>query len=230
MTDGTEQHNPLTAGTLNTNAKTITIGIVNISGTTARTLTFTNSTLNITGTGTSWNAGTITSLTRTLTGSTINMLASGVTFAGGSIATYNAVVFTGGGTKAITGANTFVILTITGTTALSDAMTINTSGQTITGILTVAGNSQAARVRFGSNIPGTAKTITAAAVSLSNVDVVSVTAAGTASPFTGTSIGNLGGNTNVTATGAKTVYWVGNGGNWSDAANHWAATSGGAPG
>lgn len=220
----------LTAGTFDSGAQTITTGSVNVSGSTARTLTLTNSTVNISGSGSAWNAATITNLTRTLTGSTINMIGATQTFAGGGIATYNNLNFSGGGTKTISGSNTYVNFTATGSSAFTDAILFSTNGQTITGTLSINGSARNARIRFGSNVNGTARIVTAAAVSLSNVDIQSVTGGGAASPFTGTSLGNLGGCTNITFTGAVTRSWVGNGGNWSDAPNHWAASSGGAPG
>src|SRR5204863_802581 len=43
---------------------------------------------------------------------------------------------------------------------------------------------------------------------LTNVDFEDITAAGAAAPFTGSSIGNCGGNTSITESVAATVYWV----------------------
>ena len=57
-----------------------------------------------------------------------------------------------------------------------------------------------------------------------------MTGAGAASPFTGTSIGIATAVSGITGHVAKTVYWVGGTGNYSDAADHWATSSGGAPG
>ena len=226
LTDGVGDTITLTAGTWNTNAKTITVGIVNISGSTARTATFTNSTFNLTATGTSWNAATITSLTRTLTGSTINLQGSSATFGGGGIATYATVNLTGGGTMKMQGGNTFAALSVVGTASLTDSISLNAS-ITVSGALTLSGNSQTQRLYVSSNGIGTNRTLSAGSVALSNVDFSNITAAN-AIPFTGTSIGNAGGNTNITATGAVTRYWVGNGGNFSG--NQWASSSGGSSG
>jgi hypothetical protein len=60
--------------------------------------------------------------------------------------------------------------------------------------------------------------ITAATVTLTNTDFMDITAAGVASPFTGTSMGNCLGNTNITFdTPATQTHTASAGGNWSDA-------------
>lgn len=72
-------------------------------------------------------------------------------------------------------------------------------------------------------------TLIAAAVSLSNVDFCRVNGAGAAAPFTGTSIGDVGGNTGITFDAPVVRYWIGGPGSWSDTA-HWSTSSGGAGG
>jgi hypothetical protein len=71
-------------------------------------------------------------------------------------------------------------------------------------------------------------TISTPVATLQNVDFGWINGAGAAAPFTGTRIGDLSGNTNITTSAPKTVYWsaVG-GGNYTDTA--WALSSGGTP-
>lgn len=217
----------LTSGIWNTNAKTITVGLVNISGSLTRTATFTNSTFNITGVSVvGWNAGTVTLLTSTLTGSTLNFMGANETMTGGGL-TYPTVNYTGGGAATI-GSSTFGNLSITlpipGALPFDNTYIVGT--WTVTGTLTLSGNSQVNRLGI---LGSGARTLTAAAVSLTNVDFRQITGAGAAT-WSGTSLANLGGNSNITFTTPVTAYWVGGTGNWSDATNHWAASSGGSPG
>ena len=103
----------------------------------------------------------------------------------------------------------------------------------INGTLTLTGGSANTRLWLttgdltGSTAP-TARTITAAAVNLSDVDFSYITAAGTAAPWTGTRLGNATNNTNITFDSPKTVYWNLSGSqNWN--ATGWATSSGGTP-
>jgi hypothetical protein len=75
---------------------------------------------------------------------------------------------------------------------------------------------------------GTTRTLTCAAVSLTDVDFRDITIAGAAAPATGTRIGDCKGNSGITFTAATTRYWnlAGNN-NWS--ATGWAASSGASP-
>jgi len=234
LSDGSNDTITLTAGTWNTNAKTITTGIVNISGSTARAATFTNSTFDLTNnisdaTTTAnvvWNAGTVTNLTSALTGSTLNFQGYQQSMTPGTL-TYPNVNYTGGG-AAVIGSGTFGNLSITvpsaGPLPFDNTYTVGT--WTVTGTLTLTGNSQVNRLGI---IGSGARTLTAAAVSLTNVDFELITGAGAAT-WSGTSIGNLGGNSGITFTTPVTAYWVGGTGNWSDQADHWASSSGGTAG
>lgn len=215
----------LTRGTFDTNGKTITCGNFASNNSNTRTITLGASTLNVSG---SWNLATSTNLTFNANTSTINFSANS-TFSGGA-KTYNVVSMTAAGNPTIDQSNTFATLTRTGTAVKTDGffMVAGTT-QTITGTLTITGNSAANRVYTRSNTLGSIATLNAAVVSLTNVDFRDITAAGAASPFTGTSLGNALGNTNITTTTPVTRYWVGNAGSWSSTSK-WAATSGGASG
>lgn len=156
--------------------------------------------------------------------STIVLSNAGPTLAGNG-STFNNVTFNAGtGTASITGANAFNTLTIGG--ASGRVRLVSLSANQIATTLTTSGVSAPERVAMRSNTTGTARTMTAAAVSLTDVDFMDIAGAGAASPFTGTRLGNLGGNSGITFTTPKTVYWVGNSAAWST--NVWASVSGGA--
>lgn len=101
------------------------------------------------------------------------------------------------------------------------------SNVTITGTWSATGNSAVNRIFIQSSVLGTTRTLTAAAASLTNVDFMDITGAGAAS-WTGTSIGNALGNTNITFTTPVSRYLKA-AGNWSSTAV-WSATSGGTAG
>jgi hypothetical protein len=131
-------------------------------------------------------------------------------------------------------AATFTGLTVAGPATNGTYVNLTLGGNlTITGALQLSGASVNQRIFVTSDDPdvgafGIQRTLSAATVSLSNVDFRRITASGAASPFTGTSIGDAGGNTNITTASPKTVYWSNTaGGTW--ASNSWAATSGGTP-
>lgn len=168
--------------------------------------------------------------------STINMSQSTIPQFSGGGKTYNNVSFTSTAmTRAqINGANTFTNLTIAGRASGGAAQISFNSNQTITGTFTVsAGTNATCRIRLASSDTnfisnGTARTLTCAAVSLTDVDFVDITAAGAAAPFSGTRIGNIYNNTNITFPAPKNVYWNLAGANDSTATG-WAILSGGAP-
>lgn len=234
---GTTRDWTLTNGSINTNGKTVTIRTFSANNTNTKSITLGASAINITGasserwiinsTGTTFSADT----------STITFTnALGSHFTGGGF-TYNNVTWNSVGTNLliIRDTNTFNNLTLTGAAVVMGQMVFY-ANQTITGTLTATGNSASANRLLLNNYfdetdgqIDTVKTITAAAVSLTNVDFKGITGAGAAAPFTGTSIGNSGNNSNITFTTPVTRYWVGNGGNWTDTA-HWSATTGGASG
>lgn len=215
----------LTRGTLNTNGQTLTCGTFSSNNTNVRTLTLGSSTINCR----SWSFGSTTNLTFNANTSTIVGTDSGVSFSlnGGGL-TYNVftVTSTTSGTWQILGANTFATLTITGPTNKTQTVSLS-ANQTVTGTLTIAGNSETNRILVQSNTVGTARTITAATTTLSNVDFMDITGAGAGS-WSGTSIGNALGNSGITFTTPVTRYAV-TAGSWSSTGT-WSATSGGASG
>lgn len=216
----------LNAGTLNTNGQTETWGVFSAPLTTARTLTITNSTINLTaGPSTSFIISSTTNLTTNVTGSTINLLGFSAGFAGQNAVTYPNVNFLGAGAMAIF-SGSFVNVTCIGnsSTLFDNGLGIGTT-LTVTGTMTVTGFSQGNRVTVVSN-NAAGSTITAAAVALTNVEIRQITGAGAAT-WSGSTVGDLGSNVGITFTPAVTLYWIGNSGSWSDP-THWSLASGGA--
>jgi len=102
---------------------------------------------------------------------------------------------------------------------------------TINGTFTVTGGTYTRRVAFMVYLAyspnPTSTNITAANKSLSYVDFYGINASGAAAPFSGTNIGDAGGNTGISGTTPKTVYWnLLAGGNYTS--NAYATSSGGA--
>lgn len=205
----------LSAGTFNTDNFAMSLGLFVISGAGAKTLTLGSSAIAITG-----NAGA----SFNVTGSNITYTANTavMTFTGGNagisaIGSLNgtSAVFTAAVTNVkFFGTPTLVNVTVTGIANKLGLFQVAGS-LTITGMLTVNGNSTVNRIFANSDVIGTARTITAAAVSFTNTDFQDITAAG-AIPWTGTSMGNCLGNTNITFTPQQNQTRSGVGGNWSD--------------
>lgn len=84
------------------------------------------------------------------------------------------------------------------------------------------------RALVSSTVFGTTRTITAAAVSLTDTLFSDITAAGAAAPFTGTRIGNAGGNSNITFTTARNIYWTKTAGGTEVPSASFSSSSGGA--
>lgn len=130
-------------------------------------------------------------------------------------------------------------LNITGSTAANSpagfAFGVNLSAFTVTN-LTIAGADSSTPVWVSSaggaasamtNTGNTAFSFTVTnSPTLTDVFFTEITAAGPATPWSGTRLGDGQGNTNITFPTGQTNYWVGGTGNWSDV-NHWASSSGG---
>ena len=129
-----------------------------------------------------------------------------------------------GAVTSITGSA--ISLTITNTAVKTTALTFS-GPLTLSGAFSVTGNSATNRIICQSTTLGTARTITAATTSLTNVDFRDITGAGAAT-WTGTSVGNALGNTGITFTTPVTRYAVATGSVSSTSV--WSATSGGASG
>lgn len=216
----------------NTNGHTCSFGTLQSTGQVARTISLGSSAITLTGSATvinflgannlTFNAGTSTI---TCSAASPFLRASGQTF-------YN-VTFsgTGSGTSTIQGSNTFNNLTQTSRSAGGQRIISVDGNNTITGILTLQtlGTPNATqRTVVWSDVIGTRRTITAAALSgMTDVDFRDIAGAGTA-VWAGVRIGNLLNNTGITFTTGVNKYWVlAAGGLWS-ASTAWALTPGGA--
>jgi hypothetical protein len=216
-----------TAGTFDTNNQTMSIGNFISSNTNVRTVNLGSSTITITNGSTPWSFSTNTNLTFNAGTSNISFSNAAVTFIGGSKTYYN-VTFNGSGNPNVAGNNTFNNLTRNGNANTTDGVTF-TGNQTVNGVFTLNANSAVNRLLLTGNT-GAPLTLTLnGTFSVNYADIKDITVAGTAGNLTGTQIGNAGGNTNVTYTAARSLYWIGNAGNWNDPA-HWALTSGGTGG
>lgn len=218
----------LTNGTLDTNGQTCSWGAFSSSNSNTRVLTLGASSISITRNAGSWSTSTATGMTLNPGTSTINMNNGNQTFSGGGL-TYNNLVFlaSSGGDFALDGANTFANLTYTPTSG-AIRMTIS-ANQTVTGTFTGTGVDANNYGYIRSSAVGTARTITAAAVSISNICFSDITGAG-AGTWSGTLIGDMGGNSGITFTTPVTRYWVDANGGSANTTASWSASSGGASG
>lgn len=228
LTYGTAQTLIIANGTFNSGNFSITGNVFGINVVGTQVVNLGSSTVSLSGNftisqtaGLSFNAGT----------SQINCSNVNTAFAGGAQTFYN-VSFTGAaaGTTNITGINTFNDLTqisrsVTGIRTVSLG-----ANQTVSGTLTLgAANTSIRRIQVQSDIIGTQRTITlnGTLAALADVDFRNIATAGSVGTWTGTRLGNGLGNSGITFTAAKDVYWnLAAGGSWS--ATGWALSSGGA--
>jgi hypothetical protein len=228
----------VTYGTFTTSASNYsftTAGFAS-SNTNVRSVLLNGSTISLSGTGgNAINTSTTTNLTWTSGSSQITLSAAGAGINSGGVTFNNVSLTSAANTVAsINGANTFNNLTFAGRTTVGITPVTFSGDQTINGTLTVsAGTGSAYRTFLASNTLGTARTLTCAAVSATDVDFRDITLAGAyspASPFDGrtTRIGNCQGNSGIRFPDPKTVYWaVAGGGNWGATGNgSWTDTSG----
>ena len=154
----------------------------------------------------------------TINGGTLNISGSN------NISTFTA---TASGTINITAVNTITNVTIT-TPNNGSYIFLNLGADlNITGTFTTNGANATRRVQVASTAVGVQRTITATALNLSYVDFQDII--GAVATWTGTSLGDLGNNTNITFTAPKTVYWnLLAGGIWQSS-TAWATSSGGTP-
>lgn len=195
--------------TVNLNASSVAL-----NGTTSVTISNANLTL---------NAGT----------STITCSNAAPTFTGAGKTFYN-VTFSSTAITGITftGANTYNNLTIAAKASAGIGLLSfpSSATQTVNGTFSVGSGAGSVdrRYRIAAATIGTQATISAATVSLTNIDIRDIVGSGAASPFTGTSLGDCTNNSGITFTTAKQVYWsLAAGGTWN--ATAWATGSGGTP-
>lgn len=198
-------------GTLDFNGQTVNASFWDLGGTGTRTVTLGSSTINLSFAGNALRCTVTTGLTMTANTAVVNITGAGGLF---QCTTFNfngiSLVFSGSGAQGTNGSAgsspTVLNLTRTGTAAKTDSLSI-VGDITCTGTFTVNGNSAINRVLVTSSSTGTARTITAATVSITNADFQDITGAGAGSwdlsAITGNS-GDCGGNSGITFTTAET--------------------------
>jgi len=213
------------AGTFDTGNYSISCGAFSSSNSITRTINLGSSTITLMSGGAVWSLSTTTNLTFNAGTSLINVTGA-VSQLLGSL-TFHDVTFssTSPGSRNIVNACTFNNLTLNTSATGFSALVVN-ADQTINGTFTCAGSSFAQRGFVCSNVPGSARTITAAVILADDCDFQDITIAGAASPISPTRAGDGGGNTNITFPAAKTVYRVGADTTWQGSSS-WALTSGG---
>lgn len=207
-----------------TNGKTVTCGTFSTNGSVGTVITLGASTVTCSAFTPSanvvLNAGT----------STINISSAGLgssTFTG---ATFYNVNFTSTtyDVNQIYGSNTFNNLTFsTPTTARMLSCRLH-GNQTVNGTLTISGQSAVNRHCLFSGTVGVTRTLTVAAVSsLTDIDFRDITVAGASAPWSGTRLGDCGGNSNVTFGAGTNKYIAAGTATSAITDNIWATSSGG---
>jgi hypothetical protein len=221
-------------GSFDTANYNLTAGGFNSLSQNKRTVTFGSSTITLSAALTTLDFGTTPSQAAdfTFNSNTSNIVISYQvpTINGNGFTFYN-VSFTNPNqnTYTINGQNTFNNLSMAAGSSSGVRNYAFSADQTINGTFTCsAGANAAIRTFVQSNTLGTTRTLTCAAVSLTDVDFRDITIAGVAAPATGTRIGDCKGNSGITFTAAANKYWnlAGNN-NWS--ATGWALSSGASP-
>jgi hypothetical protein len=218
----------LSAGTWKTGNFNITGGNFTSTGTSTRSIELGSSTVTlndgdweVSGSGFTIDAGT----------STINVGTVGPRFYGGGYTYYN-VSQTNTSVNInfqVTGANTFNNLTIAAPTSTGIKTVSFYDNQTINGTLTVSGSTAIRKTHVVSDTIGTTRTLTCGAISsTTDSNFRDITIAGTASPLSGTRLGDGGGNSGITFNSGVNKYWN-LGGLVNITATGWATGSGGTP-
>ena len=219
------------AGTLDTTASNFNITCVSFDSATAtneRAISLNGSTVTVSGTAgvtlndvnLTFNCGTSQLTLSNATSTVLSVIGS---------ETFRNVSFTGGAPLVtLVGINTYNNLTFTNGTSTAPSVVTITGNQTVGGTLSNSSTNALTRLQLQSSTSGSQIILSADAVSLTDVDFKDIYATGAAIPFTGTRLGDLGNNTNITFSAARTLYWnLVAGGNWN--ATAWATTSGGTP-
>ncbi len=125
------------------------------------------------------------------------------------------------------GAGTFKDLTVTGSAITNGFLNLN-NNTVFTGTVSITGNSSTNRLLVQSNTLGTPRVITAAAVSLTDVDFMDISIVGpVGSTITSDSFNRADGPLDTTdaAAGGSALAWTANNGTWSVDSNKAASTS-----
>lgn len=207
----------LSAGTFNTGNFACSWGLFALTGASVKTLTLGSSAITITGSAANTVLDSLTGVTHTANTAVMTFTGAVAQINGGSWNGTSLVFNTTVNGASILNGSTVANVTYNGPALKTGFLTIG-AATIITGTLTVTGNSAINRVLIQSNTIGASRMVTVAVVSLSNVDFSDINATGAAIPWTGTSMGNALGNTNITFDAPVTqTHTASAGGNWSDA-------------
>jgi hypothetical protein len=215
----------VTQGTFDTGNYSVTCTSFDISGTTARTVNLGSSTVSISASSVSaFNAASTTNLTFNAGTSQVNMTSSGGGIAAPGLS-FNDISFT----STATGSRSLLVGSCNNVTLTASASGLSQlsvrSNLTVNGTLTCSGSSVSARGFVRSDVIGTTRTVTAAAISADDCDFRDITLAGGAAGVSPVRAGDCGGNSGITFPTAKTVYRVGNSTAWIGNSS-WALSSG----
>lgn len=217
-------------GVFDVNGQSCTWGLLLISGSATREFKPGAAAITISGVGSAFNSTETTNLTIAANTATVTMSGAAANFIGGG-KDWNGMTLkmTGSGIQVVNNpGGKLANLERVGTAVKTDALEVTVgSALTVTGKATFTGNSLTNRLLVSSTTPGTIVAVTAAEVSLANVDFMDVKGEG-AGKWEGTSVGNALGNEGITFTTPVTRYAKAAGSFSSTAV--WAATSGGAAG
>jgi hypothetical protein len=213
-------------GTFDTAGYAITAGSLTSQDSPIRTINLNSSTITLSSFS-ALNLETSVNFTFNAGTSQINLSSTNFSSTVNNFTFYNVSFVSGsGGTKTLSGSNTFNNLTLNASLTGLTTLFLG-ANQTVNGTLTCAGSSAIQRGFVCSNTIGTTRTITAAAVVATDCDFRDITIAGAAAPISPTRGGDCGGNSGITFPAAKNSYRVGTNTTWAGSSS-WALTSGGA--
>ncbi len=202
--DGITDNSGLTHSILNFASSTATTRVLNLG----------NVTINLTLGGTAWNISNVTGITVNPGNSIINIGSGGSSsFTGGAGITYYDVRYVGGSTNTVGSSSTFTNLTATGpATKVGVFRLTNGSAITVTGTLTINGNSVTNRLQVINTAFGTANSITCTGATIvtnytdwQDITFVRTTAGGLDLTNSGANlIGDCGGNSRTGGDGTVT--------------------------
>lgn len=223
----------VTQGTLATANYNVTAGALSSSNSNTRTITLGSSTVTLSNFS-AVDFSTATNLAFNANTSTITCTTYNLTFNGGGQTFYNVTIGnTLNNTHLIHGANTFNNLTFVDRANNGTNRVAFSANQTINGTLTVNGTQTLVYRRFWlrSNVPGTQRTISAAAINIFGTDFRDINAAGAATWSDSARAkywGDTGNNSGITFATGRNAYWnLAGTQNWT--ANGWALTNNGTP-
>jgi hypothetical protein len=226
----------VTSGTFDSNGYGVNVYSLMSLGTTPRTIILSATPTVSLGTASGGGLSVGGSNYTVLAATTNFVMASGSYFTGGA-ATYGNVSWAAMATGGIGIDSTIASLSVVGSGTMAAFNVAPNGVLTVAGNVTMTGLSATSRLNVGSSAfistefeSGKSATVNlGGTATLSNVNFMDVNFVGPNTPVSGTLLGDGLGNSGITFAAPRTLYWVGNAGNWT-AGSHWALSSGGTPG